>query len=320
MHALTPSTLVPAGLALAQLGSVLWDFIRNSHTFLLMVGLLVFFIAAWQRRRNQPAYVHLANQLGFNFQEGQTKLNLTVTDPTLDGRHRGRTIQLGPQADPFYLKQSPWKKRRLFSVTAKFSRDTDFQLYMLPNLAESRNRFKELEASRIEELEETPNDDTASKQMLPKVAEARKRLKQLEESPTGEAEFDQIFLVCSNNPAKAKSLLTSKIRKELLAANQLARPQFSQRVLEAGARIGRLRLREIFSSPFSQPALEDSASFDRQGRPNILGPCLAIENGEVSYVLRKPLNSRFKLQDRFDHYVEKMDFVCNLAERIEGQT
>jgi hypothetical protein len=34
--------------------------------------------------------------------------------------------------------------------------------------------------------------------------------------------------------------------------------------------------------------------------------------------LRRTLNSRFRLQDRFDHLVGKMDFVCDLAERIEG--
>jgi hypothetical protein len=30
-----------------------------------------------------------------------------------------------------------------------------------------------------------------------------------------------------------------------------------------------------------------------------------------------PLNSRFKLQNRLDHYVEKMNFVCDLVDQVE---
>jgi hypothetical protein len=89
-------------------------------------------------------------------------------------------------------------------------------------------------------------------------------------------------------------LLTPKIREEFLAARQVGGPRFSQR------------------------ALETSALHRLASRPNIRGPSLAIENGEVSYLLRRPWNLRFKLQDRLDHLVGKMDFVCDLAERIEG--
>ncbi|HTB63259.1 MAG TPA: DUF3137 domain-containing protein [Opitutales bacterium] len=182
MSSITPSFQTPSAILAVSpySGSDIAWFIGMGA---FLITALVSMLRKERRRKNLS---NLAERLGFQLQNPGAKIRLV----SVEGRHRGHEVRF---LSYFALLYAYYvfigdKRRSNIAVAVSYAGRDGFCLYLYPNIASLR-----------------------------RVVTMRTKQAQLLVVKTGDDAFDRAYFVLSNDPVLGQSVLTPKIRGQLLA-------------------------------------------------------------------------------------------------------
>jgi hypothetical protein len=202
LHALLAGP-VRAVLPAAPVASVAWDvFVKLLDSWGWVLGfLLLMYLCKWRTRAN----LHdLAHRLGYNYKPVDGSADLTGDASEVTGTHRGRVVR-------FYAHQNPGGKNHAWiAVAASISANkipAGAFLYVVPNTWSFRTDWRL-----------APLGTVRKEAIIPRGWDVN--WKEMQNLAIGDETFDRAFLIKTNQPDWAKTLLTYDVCQRLLAKRQ----------------------------------------------------------------------------------------------------
>jgi hypothetical protein len=177
-----------------------------------LIGLLLAPVfKAWEQRKARLNLIALADRLGLHLQETGLILGIFAKTPTVEGRYRGRNVRffnyfyninrwgrkaLRPDSEGIMAGGMRWN-----AVGASIAGNSEFILE-----TEAKRPGQLMLETRIRRL-----DPNRASPFRPKLIPPG-----LHVVSTDDPTFDQALRVQSNDPARAKEILTAKIRAQFL--------------------------------------------------------------------------------------------------------